>query len=127
MLADSGVEPLRGTFGVWKYHPMLKKLGITFDDLVREDFFQAHPSKFWYFWGSMYNRYRDLEPHEGYRELLEMLRYLKGDDGWFLYHEGIDLLYERAGKVVAEYSSSSFVLGYPADKLMQGKGNLFYW
>jgi len=35
-------------------------------------------------------------------------------DKWFLYHEGIDLLYER-------------VEGYPMDRFMQGKGNLFYW
>ena len=56
---------------------------------------------------------RDLEPHEGYHQLLDMLLRVKGANDWFVYHEGVDLLYERAN--------------YPHDAIMQGKGNLFYW
>lgn len=61
----------------------------------------------------MYNNYRDLEPHEGYQDLLDILNAVKPNKNWFLFHEGTDLLYERAG--------------FPEDKVMQGKGNLFYW
>ena len=42
-----------------------------------------------------------------------MLLRVKGENDWFVYHEGVDLLYERAG--------------YPHDAIMQGKGSLFYW
>jgi NAD-dependent SIR2 family protein deacetylase len=98
---------------MWQELPILKRQGIRFDDMVREDMFQFSPSKFWYFWGSLYNRMRDLEPHEGHHLLLDMLLRVKGANDWFVYHEGVDLLYERAN--------------YPIDAIMQGKGNLFYW
>lgn len=49
-------------------------------------------------YSNLYNKYNDVEPHEGYSDLLEILQTLKGDK-WFLYHEGLDLLYERAGMV----------------------------
>jgi len=39
MLADSGFVPLRGTRGMWREHPILKRQGVTFDDVVREDYF----------------------------------------------------------------------------------------
>jgi NAD-dependent SIR2 family protein deacetylase len=55
----------------------------------------------------------DAEPHQGYADLLEILRATKGEDGWFIYHEGIDNMYEKAG--------------FPMSRVMQGKGNLFYW
>lgn len=96
MLADSGVPPLRGTAGLWKQYPNLKKKGITFEMLWNDSTFMNHPSLFWYFFGSLYNKYQEADPHEGYADLLEILRYLKGNDGWFLYHEGTDTMYERA-------------------------------
>ena len=61
----------------------------------------------------MYNSYRDAEPHEGYYDLLKILDSTKPNRNWFVYHEGTDLLYERAE--------------FPENKIMQGKGNLFYW
>ena len=113
MLADSGVVPLRGTAGLWKQYPGLKKQGITFEQMWNDSTFRDHPGLFWYLFGSLYNQYQEAEPHQGYADLLEILHALKGDDGWFIYHEGIDNLYERAG--------------FPMDRVMQGKGNLFYW
>lgn len=59
--------------------------------------FQYAPSTFWYLFGNLYNKYREAEPHQGYYDLLDILNHLKGPDGWFLYHEGTDLLYEKAG------------------------------
>jgi len=39
MLADSGFTPTRGTRGMWQELPILKKQGLRFDDMVREDMF----------------------------------------------------------------------------------------
>ena len=99
MLAESGVEPLRGTYGLWKQYPVLQKMGQTYEKLNSLETFQNDPHNFWYLFGNLYNKYRDAEPHQGYYDLLEIVKYTKGRDGWFLYHEGIDLLYERAGKI----------------------------
>jgi len=43
MLADSGVQPLRGTAGVWKQYPRLKKEGIKFEHLWNDMTFQSNP------------------------------------------------------------------------------------
>jgi NAD-dependent SIR2 family protein deacetylase len=113
MLADSGVPPLRGTAGLWKQYPHLRKQGVTFEKIWNDNTFRESPQLFWYFFGSLYNQYQEAEPHQGYTDLLEILRYLKGEDGWFIFHEGTDILYERAG--------------FPMNRVMQGKGSLFHW
>jgi NAD-dependent SIR2 family protein deacetylase len=43
MLADSGVPPLRGTAGLWKQYPNLKKKGLSFDKLWNEGTFRENP------------------------------------------------------------------------------------
>jgi NAD-dependent SIR2 family protein deacetylase len=90
------------------------KAGITFEEMVHTNMFIESPQTFWYLFGNLYNKYKEAEPHEGYSDLLKILTSLKGQDGWFLYHEGTDLLYEKAG--------------FPQTKnFMQGKGNVFFW
>lgn len=95
MLADSGVPPLRGTLGLWNNYPALKQQGIPFEHMVHIDMFDQDPSKFWYLQGDLYNKYKEAEPHTGYADLLEILK--MSEKQWFLYHEGTDLLYEKAG------------------------------
>ena len=51
MLADSGVEPLRGTAGMWKQYPVLKKQGLVFEHLTHSQMFNQNPHKFWYLFG----------------------------------------------------------------------------
>lgn len=67
------------------------------------------------------------KPHEGYYDLLDILETIKGDGNWFLYHSGIDNLYQKAGKYIYRDYSMIIYIGFPKDKIMQGKGNIFYW
>ncbi len=59
----------RGTYGLWKHFPTLKRKLIGFDDFVTEDFFKDEPKTFWYVWGELFNRYKIASPHKGYAKL----------------------------------------------------------
>jgi hypothetical protein len=43
-----------------------------------------------------YNKYADAEPHQGYADLLDITKLKPAK--WFLYHEGLDDVYTKAGK-----------------------------
>jgi NAD-dependent SIR2 family protein deacetylase len=51
MLADSGIEPFRGSVGMWKQFPVLKKQALTFESMVHSQMFNFNPTKFWYLFG----------------------------------------------------------------------------
>ena len=53
---------------------------------------------YWYVYGHILNRLNVVEPHEGYADLSAIMRYhTQGKDpNWFIYHQGLDDLYERA-------------------------------
>ncbi len=63
MGAESGIEPIRGTYGLWKQYPVLKKEKLTFERIYNMETFQNEPHQFWYFFGNLYNKLRDAEPH----------------------------------------------------------------
>ena len=49
--ADSGVPVLRGTSGLWRQYPALKKLKIRFEELNEASFFEENPEVYWYVYG----------------------------------------------------------------------------
>jgi NAD-dependent SIR2 family protein deacetylase len=123
---DSGMPFWRGTSGLWKQYPAFKRKKIRFDDLVNVNFFNENPYEFWYAFGHQYNAYKEGEPHSGYRDLHDILDYAKPNRNWFVYHEGIDDFYEKAGTLIIP-QSYSLLIDFPRDQIMQGKGSVFNW
>ena len=38
-----GIPIFRGTYGLWKHYPTLKRRLIGFDEFIKEDFFKDDP------------------------------------------------------------------------------------
>jgi len=84
---------------------------VSFDDFVAENFFKNDPERFWYVWGDIHNKLQRAEPHKGYEALKEITEFKK--DLHWIYHDGVDKLYEEAG--------------FDPKKLTYAKGNLSDW
>ena len=67
------IPTFRGTYGLWKEYPVLRKNLVSFDELVEESFFRDNPEKYWYVYGDLYNRYSKAVPHKGYGKLRELI------------------------------------------------------
>ena len=84
---------------------------ILFDELVTQSFFQQHPETFWFVYGDLMNKYARAEPHTGFNHLKEIISLAGKDKKHWVYHSGIDSLYEQSG----------------FKNVMQAKGCLFDW
>ena len=87
------VPTFRGTYGLWKEYPVLRRQLISFDEVVEESFFKSAPEKFWFVYGDLYNRYRKAKPHQGYSKLKEIIQMAQKGEKHFIYHSGIDKFY----------------------------------
>ena len=84
------IPNFRGTYGLWKHFPAMKRRLIGFDEFIREDFFRDNPESFWYVYGSLFSKYTRAMPHSGYQKLLDIIKMSKKEDKYFIYNCGVD-------------------------------------
>ena len=74
MGVDSGLPDFRGAQGFWRAYPAIAKLGLSFEEMAHPAWFGKNPHLAWAFYGHRLNLYRQTEPHQGFRRLLELGR-----------------------------------------------------
>ena len=90
------VPVFRGTQGLWKHYPALRKKLLLFEELVEENFFRDNPHDFWFVYGDLWNKLSRAIPHQGYTALKQIIDTADKQEKHWIYHSGIDNLYERA-------------------------------
>ena len=95
MGVDSGLPDFRGTEGFWKAYPKAEELGLKFEEMANPEWFESDPELAWAFYGHRLHLYRDTEPHEGYRKLLELSNTKKY--GNFVFTSNVDGQFQKSG------------------------------
>jgi len=95
MSVDSGLPDFRGDTGFWNAYPFAEKLGLSFADLASPDMFETNPRLAWAFYGHRMNLYRETEPHDGYKKLLELCQ--GKEAGYFVFTSNVDGHFQKAG------------------------------
>jgi len=95
MGVDSGLPDFRGTSGFWKAYPVIKDLGISFQEMANPKWFITNPPLAWAFYGHRLNLYRDTIPHDGFKMLLDLVKTKK--DNYFIYTSNVDGQFQKAG------------------------------
>jgi NAD-dependent SIR2 family protein deacetylase len=107
MGVDSGLPDFRGNEGFWKAYPIAKKLGLNFQALANPRWFDINPKLAWAFYGHRLNMYRNTEPHEGFKILLNM------PHNKFVFTSNVDGHFQKAGfsemKVVEIHGSIHYL------------------
>ena len=70
MSVDSGLPDFRNRDTLYKMLNLKKKL--EYPEIINPIFFEEHPAKFWYLYGSRHTMYRNAKPHEGYKYLRDL-------------------------------------------------------
>ena len=83
---------MRGTYGLWDNYPAYKNNRVLLEDVLNAQFFKNNPGPFWYLYGDLFNKLSIAEPHEGFRDLQQILE----DKNYHIYHEGIDDQFQKA-------------------------------
>jgi len=108
MGVDSGLPDYRGNEGLWKEHPYLKDLGLTFGQAANPALFADNPELAWKFYGQRQKLYRETKPHRGF-DLLRQWGESK-THGYFVYTSNVDGHFQFAG--------------YPGDRIVECHGNI---
>jgi NAD-dependent SIR2 family protein deacetylase len=95
MGVDSGLPDFRGDKGFWKAYPPYEKLGLNFVSLANPRWFRDDPTLAWGFYGHRLMLYRQSQPHDGFRILLDWSRRMK--HGAFAFTSNVDGHFQRAG------------------------------
>lgn len=95
MGVDSGLPDFRGNEGFWAAYPPFKGRGLKFSDLANPQWFDRDPALAWGFYGHRRNLYRDTNPHDGFRHLLEHGAGLP--KGYFVFTSNVDGQFFKAG------------------------------
>ena len=95
MGVDSGLPDFRGAQGFWRAYPAIAKLGLSFEEMANPAWFGKDPHLAWAFYGHRLNLYRQTEPHQGFRQLLELGR--AKAHGYFVFTSNVDGHFQRAG------------------------------
>ena len=95
MGVDSGLPDFRGNEGFWKAYPIIKDLGISFQNMANPKWFTTNPSLAWAFYGHRLNLYRDTTPHDGFKMLLDLVK--KKDNDYFVFTSNVDGQFQKAG------------------------------
>lgn len=74
---------------------------------------KENPNVYWYVYGTLYNRLLFTMPHSGYSDLKEIAQKFKDEKSFYIFHEGIDNLWQKSG--------------FSREVICQPKGNLFRW
>jgi len=111
MGVDSGLPDFRGDQGFWKAYPPIEKLGISFADMANPIWFHRNPKLAWAFYGHRLNLYRNVLPHKGFLQLLEIAKQKQKD--YFVFTSNVDGHFQKAG--------------YEEDKIEECHGSIHYF
>lgn len=94
MGVDSGLPDFRGNEGFWRAYPPMRKLGLSFAEMVNPRWFRSDPTLAWGFYGHRAALYRRTEPHDGYA----VLRRLSASKprGSFVFTSNVDGAFQKA-------------------------------
>ena len=95
MGVDSGLPDFRGNEGFWKAYPVIKDLGISFQNMANPKWFATNPPLAWAFYGHRLNLYRATTPHNGFKMLLELVE--KKNNNYFVFTSNVDGQFQKAG------------------------------
>jgi NAD-dependent SIR2 family protein deacetylase len=93
MGVDSGLPDFRGVEGFWRAYPYAKKLGVRFEELANPVWFEEKPQMAWAFYGDRLNLYREVEPHIGFKLLLDVA---KSKKDYFVITSNVDGQFQKA-------------------------------
>lgn len=92
---DSGLPNFRGNQGFWKAYPPMKKLGLSFSEMANPQWFSLKPKLAWGFYGHRLNLYRSIEPHSGFKLLLDYAN--TRNEKYFVFTSNVDGQFQKAG------------------------------
>lgn len=125
MGVDSGLPDFRGTEGLWREYPPLKRLGLQFTDMANPDWFARDPCFAWGFYGHRLLLYRRTVPHSGFDVLRQWADNMPSEH--FVFTSNVDGQFQRAGfadeRIVECHGSIHFMQGLdggpviPADEV----------
>ncbi len=95
MGVDSGMPDYRGTQGFWGAYPLYEKLGINYMDIATPFQLSKDPNFSWGFYAHCLDLYRNTQPHQGFRILLDLIDQLKLDS--YVVTSNIDGQFQKAG------------------------------
>jgi NAD-dependent SIR2 family protein deacetylase len=110
MGVDSGLPDFRGTQGFWRSYPAVAELGLSFEQMANAVWFQNDPCLAWAFYGHRLNLYRQTEPHQGFKQLLEMGSRMK--HGCWVFTSNVDGQFQKAG--------------YPLERMVECHGSIHH-
>jgi NAD-dependent SIR2 family protein deacetylase len=108
MGVDSGLPDFRGNEGFWKAYAPYQKLGLNFMSLANPRWFRDDPALAWGFYGHRLNLYRQTEPHDGFRILLNWSKRTK--HGAFVFTSNVDGHFQR--------------MDFPKDRIVEVHGSI---
>lgn len=95
MSADSGLPTYRGKDGFWNHYPYYRQFGKGYEEVSRPYTFTQDPKGAWGFYGHLSNLYNEVNPHNGYSELLNYL--MQNDKKYFILSSNVDGHFLKAG------------------------------
>lgn len=95
MGVDSGLPDFRGVEGFWRAYPVIKDLGIRFEQMANPAWFEKKPRLAWAFYGHRYNLYRKTVPHDGFSILMKFAKML--NNNYFVVTSNVDGHFQKAG------------------------------
>jgi len=111
MGVDSGLPDFRGNEGFWKAYPPIKKLGYEFMQMANPSLFETNPKLAWGFYGHRLKLYRETQPHEGFKLLLELVK--EKNDNYFVFTSNVDGQFQKAG--------------FNTEKIYEVHGSIHHW
>jgi NAD-dependent SIR2 family protein deacetylase len=95
MGVDSGLPDYRGPQGFWKAHPVIKEMGLNFEQTCTPQWFHDDPQFAWGYWTSCNKLFTNAVPHEGYTILKKWIDSLNKDH--FVFTSNVDGHFFRVG------------------------------
>ena len=108
MSMDSGLPDHKLT-SFWKASPKLKEKGMKLATRSNPLWFFNDPEFAWGFYGHRYNLYRNTDPHDGFKIILDWGK--AKDYGYFVFTSNIDGHFQKAG--------------FDEKKIVECNGNIF--
>ena len=91
---DSGLPDFRGSQGFWRAYPVIKKLGISFEQMANPHWFEHNPKLAWAFYGHRLNLYRNTIAHKGFYILLYIA--IRFNNNYFVVTSNVDGQFQKA-------------------------------
>ncbi|MBW7858222.1 MAG: NAD-dependent deacetylase [Leptonema sp. (in: Bacteria)] len=95
MGVDSGLPDFRGKDGFWQAYPALRKSNLDFYQMANPTTFEQRPDLAWGFYGHRLQMYRNINPHAGFKKLLNLGR--QKPNGYFVFTSNVDGHFQKAG------------------------------